>query len=177
MHGQMVVGAPLGHLLRRLPGSVMVDKSGARVPEIKDPARPFRVESRAAAAERVDRWFAENTFHSREFGDLRRLVDLKQRQGVTISLGLPTLNEQTTIGKAIRTFKSALMDRVPLVDEIVVVDSGSSDRAAAIAERAGVTVVQHSEILSRYGAFQGQGEALWKSLVTLKGDLVWWVDT
>src|SRR5207253_153278 len=83
-----------GRLLRRLPGSVMVVKSGAPVTEIKDPDRPFRVESRAAAAERVDRWFAENTFHSREFGDLRRLVDLKQRQGVTISLGLPTLNEQ-----------------------------------------------------------------------------------
>ena len=65
----------------------------------------------------VDRWFAENTFHSREFGDLRRLVDLKQRQGVTISLGLPTLNEQATVGKVIRAFKGALMDRVPLLDE------------------------------------------------------------
>src|SRR2546421_8507876 len=177
MHRPMVLGAPVGRLLRRLPGSVMVVKSGAPATEIKDPDRPFRVESRAAAAERVDRWFAENTFHSREFGDLRRLVDLKQRQGVTISLGLPTLNEQTTIGKVIRTFKSALMERGPLVDEIVVIDSGSSDHTAAIAERAGVTVVQYSEILSRYGVFQGKGEALWKSLFVLKGDLICWVDT
>ena len=177
MHRPMVLGAPVGRLLRRLPGSVMVVKTAAPVSELKDPDRPFRVESRAAAAERVDRWFAENTFHSREFGDLRRLVDLKQRQGVTISLGLPTLNEQATIGKVIRTFKTALMDRVPLVDEIVVIDSGSTDRTAAIAERAGVTVVQHSEILPRYGAFQGKGEALWKSLFTLKGDLICWVDT
>jgi glucosyl-3-phosphoglycerate synthase len=155
----------------------MVVKTAGPVTAFKDPDRPFRVESRAAAAERVDRWFAENTFHSREFGDLRRLVDLKQRQGVTISLGLPTLNEQATIGKVIRTFKSALMERVPLVDEIVVIDSGSTDRTAAIAERAGVTVVQHSEILPRYGSFQGKGEALWKSLFMLKGDLICWVDT
>ena len=177
MHRPMVLGAPVSRLLRRMPGSVMVVKTAGPVSALKDPDRPFRVESRAAAAERVDRWFAENTFHSREFADLRRLVDLKQRQGVTISLGLPTLNEQTTIGKVIRTFKHALMDRVPLVDEIVVIDSGSSDRTAAIAERAGVTVVQHSEILSRYGVFQGKGEALWKSLFVLKGDLICWVDT
>src|SRR5256885_12778846 len=58
------------------------------------------------------------------------------------------------IDKVIRTFKSALMERVPLIDEIVVVDSGSTDRTAAIAERAGVTVVQHSEILPRYCAFK-----------------------
>ncbi len=178
MHRPMVLGAPVTRLLRRLPGSVMVVKTAGPVSAIKDPDRPpFRIESRAAAAERVDRWFAENTFHSREFADLRRLVDLKQRQGVTISLGLPTLNEQRTIGKVVRTFKNALMDRFPLLDEIVVIDSGSTDRTAAIVERVGVTVVQHSEILPRYGAFQGKGEALWKSLYTLKGDLICWVDT
>ena len=177
MHRPMVLGAPVARLLRRMPGGVMVVKAAGPVTAIPDPERPFRIESRAAAAERVDRWFAENTFHSKEFADLRRLVDLKQRQGVTISLGLPTLNEQATIGKVIRTFKHALMDRVPLLDEIVVIDSGSSDRTGAIAERAGVTVVQHGEILARYGAFQGKGEALWKSLYMLKGDLICWVDT
>ena len=177
MHRPMVLGAPVTRLLRRLPGSVMVVKAAGPVTAQRDPDRPFRIESRAAAGERVDRWFAENTFHSREFADLRRLVDLKQRQGLTISLGLPTLNEQMTIGKVVRTFKHALMDRVPLVDEIVVIDSGSSDRTTAIAERAGVSVVQHSDILPRYGVFQGKGEALWKSLFVLKGDLICWVDT
>jgi glucosyl-3-phosphoglycerate synthase len=177
MHRPMVLGAPVSRLLRRLPGTVMVVKAAGPVSALKDPDRPFRVESRAAAAERVDRWFAENTFHSREFADLRRLVDLKQRQGLTISLGLPTLNEQNTIGKVVRTFKHALMERVPLIDEIVVIDSGSSDRTAVIAERAGVKVMQHSEILPRYGVFQGKGEALWKSLFVLNGDLICWVDT
>jgi glucosyl-3-phosphoglycerate synthase len=177
MHRPMVLGAPVNRLLRRLSNSVMVVKAAGPVTALRDPDRPFRIETRAQAAERVDRWFAENTFHSREFADLRRLVDLKQRQGITISLGLPTLNEQNTIGKVIRTFKHALMERMPLVDEIVVVDSGSSDRTATIAERAGVRVVQHSEILSRYGVFPGKGEALWKSLFVLNGDLICWVDT
>ena len=176
MHRPMVLGAPITRLLRRLPGTVMVVKTAG--PVVKpDPERPLRLESRAAAAERVDRWFAENTFHSREFGNLQRLLDLKQRQGVTISLGLPTLNEQTTIGRVVRTFKHALMERVPLIDEIVVIDSGSSDRTARIAERAGVRVIQHADILPRYGAFTGKGEALWKSLYALKGDLICWVDT
>jgi nucleotide-binding universal stress UspA family protein len=84
MHRPMVLGAPVGRLLRRLNGSVMVAKAAGPVASIKDPDRPFRVESRAAAAERVDRWFAENTFHSKEFAELRRLVDLKERQGITI---------------------------------------------------------------------------------------------
>jgi glucosyl-3-phosphoglycerate synthase len=176
MHRPMVLGAPVNRLLRRLPGSVMVVKAAGPA-VLKDLERPFRIESRAAASDLVDRWFAENTFHSREFGDLRRLLELKRRQGVTISLGLPTLNEQTTVGKVIRTFKTALMDRVPLLDEIVVIDSGSSDRTRTIADQAGVTVVQHGEILPRYGAFQGKGEALWKSLYVLKGDLICWVDT
>jgi nucleotide-binding universal stress UspA family protein len=174
MHRPMVLGAPVSRLLRRLTNSVMVVKTAG--PPMKEPDG-FRVESRAAAAERVDRWFAENTFHSREFAALKRLVDLKQRQGLTISLGLPTLNEQTTIGKVVRTFKHALMEKIPLVDEIVVIDSGSSDRTVSIAQRAGVAVVQHSDILPRYGVFQGKGEALWKSLYTLRGDLICWVDT
>ncbi|HYM51144.1 MAG TPA: glucosyl-3-phosphoglycerate synthase [Candidatus Limnocylindrales bacterium] len=176
MHRPMVLGAPASRLLRRLSGTVMVVKTAGPV-QVRDPERPFRLESRAAAGERVDRWFAENTFHSKEFRDLQRLMSLKERQGVTISLGLPTLNEQRTIGKVVRSFKSALMDQVPLLDEIVVIDSGSSDRTIGVARRAGVPVIQHADILARYGAFQGKGEALWKSLFVLKGDLICWVDT
>src|SRR5205807_2911704 len=51
----------------------------------------------------VDRWFAENTFHSSEFSHLPYLVDLKHRQGTSISLALPTLNEEKTVGKIVST--------------------------------------------------------------------------
>ena len=125
----------------------------------------------------VDRWFAENTFHAGEFREVGKLVDLKEKQGLTISLGLPALNEEATIGLVIRRIKTALMDRVPLLDQLVVIDSDSTDRTRKIATDLGVPVVRHSQILPETGSHVGKGEALWKSLHVLDGDLVAWVDT
>ena len=125
----------------------------------------------------VDRWFAENTFHAHEFSDVRKLVALKERQNLTISLGLPALNEERTIGTVIRRVKAALMDRVPLIDQIVVIDSMSSDRTVEIASELGVAVVRHPEVLPEMGSHHGKGEALWKSLHVLDGDIVAWIDT
>jgi nucleotide-binding universal stress UspA family protein len=125
----------------------------------------------------VDKWFAENTFHSHEFEDLQRLVELKQAQGVTISLGLPALNEEKTVGHVIATIKRVLMEYVPLLDEIVLIDSGSVDRTRRIAERLGVPVYIHQEILPQHDAYVGKGEALWKSLYVLRGDIIAWIDT
>ncbi len=125
----------------------------------------------------VDRWFAENSFHSSEFEDPRRLLALKEKQGVTISLGLPALNEEQTVGLVINTIKRALMDEVPLLDEIVLIDSDSTDGTIAIAQGLGIPVYKHSEILAEQGSFRGKGEALWKSLHVLKGDIVAWIDT
>jgi len=125
----------------------------------------------------VDKWFAENTFHSHEFDDLRRLVELKQAQGVTISLGMPALNEEETVGHVIATLKRTLMDCFPLLDEIVLIDSNSVDRTRRIAERLGVPVYIHQEILPQYGTPSGKGEALWKSLYVLRGDIIAWIDT
>lgn len=126
----------------------------------------------------VDKWFAENTFDSREFSDLRRLLEMKQQQGITISVGLPALNEEQTIGPVIAVLKKALMEDVPLIDEIVVIDSNSTDRTREIAESMGVPVHIHQEVLPEAGeARVGKGEALWKSLYVLKGDIVAWIDT
>jgi nucleotide-binding universal stress UspA family protein len=125
----------------------------------------------------VDRWFAENTFHASEFSDVRRLVELKEKQGLTVSLGLPTLNEEQTIGLVIKRVKSALMDRYPLLDQVVVIDSTSTDRTVQIAGELGVPVHRHSDILPELGSFVGKGEALWKSLHVLDGDIVAWIDT
>jgi glucosyl-3-phosphoglycerate synthase len=125
----------------------------------------------------VDKWFAENTYDSREFEDLRELVRLKQRQGLTISLGLPALNEQETVGSIIRTVKQELMDRFALLDEIVLIDSQSSDRTREIASELGIPVCIHQDVLPQHGSLSGKGEALWKSLYILRGDLVAWIDT
>ena len=125
----------------------------------------------------VDRWFAENTFHASEFREVAKLVDLKEKQGLTISLGLPALNEEATIGLVIRRIKTALMDRVPLLDQVVVIDSDSTDRTREIAAELGVPVVRHSQILPETGSYHGKGEALWKSLHVLDGEIVAWIDT
>lgn len=125
----------------------------------------------------VDRWFAENTFHSSEFSQLAYLVDLKQRQGTSISLALPTLNEEKTVGKIVSTIKKQLIDRFPLVDEFIVIDSGSEDCTVDIVTDLGIPVLNHADILPSEGSYRGKGEALWKSLHATSGDILVWVDS
>lgn len=125
----------------------------------------------------VDKWFAENTFHAHEFEDIRKLVAMKERQGLTISLGLPTLNEEKTIANVIKTMRRRFVEQYPLLDEIVVIDSVSQDRTVEIARAMGVPVVSHPDILPDQGSWRGKGEALWKSLCVLRGDLIAWIDT
>lgn len=125
----------------------------------------------------VDKWFAENTYHADEFSNLKELLALKRKQGVTISLALPALNEEETVGNVIQTVKSVLMDEYPILDEIVLMDSNSTDQTREIAKDLGVPVYIHQEILPQYGARRGKGEALWKSLYTTRGDIVVWIDT
>lgn len=133
-------------------------------------------ESRAIPA-RVERWFAEANFHHGEFADLGRLVQLKEKQGVTVSLVLPTLDEEETIGPIVRRAIREMQERYPLLDEILVIDSASTDRTREIALEEGARVVQHPDVLPRYGSYRGKGEALWKSLYETSGDIVVWADT
>jgi glucosyl-3-phosphoglycerate synthase len=140
-------------------------------------AADLAVEESRAVPARVERWFAESNFHHGEYRNLRRLVSLKERQGLTVSLVLPTLNEEATIGEIVRRARNVLVDGVPLVDELLVIDSASTDRTREIAEAEGARVVQHPDILPRYGSYRGKGEALWKSLYATSGDLIVWCDT
>jgi mannitol/fructose-specific phosphotransferase system IIA component (Ntr-type)/glycosyltransferase involved in cell wall biosynthesis len=126
---------------------------------------------------KLDRWLRVRTFHHSAFCDIQKLVALKEEQGVTISLCFPTLNEEETIGKEIRVLKSELMDKFHLLDEIAVVDSGSTDRTRDIAAKEGAAVHLASEHLTELGVWYGKGENLWKSLFLLKGDMIVWVDS
>jgi glucosyl-3-phosphoglycerate synthase len=138
---------------------------------------PDRVDRSRVIGEIVDKWFVQNTFSSTEFADLRRLVEAKERQGLTISVGLPTLNEEATVRRVIRAIRTRLMERFPLVDEIAVIDSDSDDRTREIAREEGVPVHIHSQILPGVGSYVGKGEARWKSLHVLRGDIIVWIDT
>ncbi len=95
---------------------------------------------------RVDRWFAEANFHHSEFGDLGRLTLLKEKQGVTVSLVLPTLNEEETIGPIVRRAVREMQERYPLLDEVLVIDSASTDDTVPSPE-ARARVVRHDEVL------------------------------
>jgi glucosyl-3-phosphoglycerate synthase len=116
------------------------------------------------------------TFHHSAFQDIDRLVSLKQKRGLKISLAFPTLNEERTIGKEILVIRTELIDRYPLLDEIAVIDSSSRDKTRAVAERFGARVITSKKILSKYGTWRGKGENLWKSLYALEGDIIVWVD-
>jgi glucosyl-3-phosphoglycerate synthase len=124
-----------------------------------------------------EQWLTERTFHHSNFWDIKWLVEEKERQALSISLCLPTLNEEKTIGQEIVILKAELHDRYPLADEIAVVDSGSTDKTCEIATSFGADVYIASEHFTQEGNHQGKGENLWKALYLLKGDIIVYVDT
>ena len=160
-------------ILREAQGAVIAVKSGRPLPQV-DYDETAGVQ---AISILVDKWFAENTFHADEFKRLDELIELKRKQGLTISLALPALDEEETIGTVLRVMKKELMKRKPLLDEIVVIDSNSTDRTREIAEKEGIPVYIHQNLLERFGARGGKGEALWKSLLVTRGDIIVWIDT
>lgn len=121
-------------------------------------------------------WIKSNTFHHSSFKDLDRLVVEKRRKKVAISLCFPTLNEEKTIAKEIVIMKSELMIRYPLLDEIVVIDSGSTDRTRKIARSYDVKVYRANKILPHLPKFKGKGENLWKALHVTTGDIIIYID-
>ena len=125
---------------------------------------------------KVDSWLEKNTFHHSEFWDLRQLVEEKERKGLKISLCIPTLNEEKTIGKEIIIFRSELMERYSLVDEFAVIDSGSTDDTREIAAAFGADVYLSADILPETGFKRGKGENLWKAIHQLEGDIICYVD-
>ena len=118
-----------------------------------------------------ERWLAERTYHHCAF-DPAALVAAKA--GTTVSVVLPALNEARTVGAIVRTFR-ALAD-TGLVDELVVIDPGSTDGTDDAARAAGAKVVYEADVLPAHGRVPGKGEAMWKSLAATTGDLVVWVD-
>ncbi|MBT6851642.1 MAG: glycosyltransferase, partial [Opitutae bacterium] len=117
-------------------------------------------------------WLERNTFHHNDFWDLRKLVEEKESKGLTISLCIPTLNEEKTIGKEVLILRSELMERYGLVDEFAVIDSGSNDRTREVAAAYGADVYLAADILPEMGNKRGKGENLWKAIYQLKGDVI-----
>lgn len=161
------------HLFMESPIPVIYACSGRK----SLPQPQADIEGIGAISILVDKWFAENTFSAKEFENLERLHKRKIAQDLSISLALPTLNEEKTVGNVIRTIKQALMEDIPLLDEMILIDSNSTDSTREIARSLGIPVFIHQNILPQYGERHGKGEALWKSLYVTRGDIVVWIDT
>jgi glucosyl-3-phosphoglycerate synthase len=125
---------------------------------------------------KLEDWIKRNTFHHSQFYDQKELLKQKEKTGLTVSLCIPTLNEESTIGKEIVIFRSELMERYPLVDEIAVIDSGSTDKTIEVAAAYGADTYFSGDILPEEGFKRGKGENLWKAIHQLKGDIICYVD-
>jgi glucosyl-3-phosphoglycerate synthase len=123
----------------------------------------------------VHRWLRRRTFTAATWR-AADLAEVKRARGTTVSVVLPALDEEPTVGAIVGAIREALVVDAPLVDEVVVVDSGSADRTAAVAAAAGARVVDTTTVLPAHGRVPGKGEALWKGLHATDGDLVVFVD-
>jgi len=113
-------------------------------------------------------------FHYEQFSNPEDLV--ARKHGQRIAVCIPTLNEAETIGAIVTCIRGSLMDPVGLVDEILVIDSGSRDRTMEIAEAAGARAMLSADIAPEHGSHPGKGENLWKALFATKADILCYID-
>lgn len=125
--------------------------------------------------EEVERWLSARSWSVTDRPP-HRIMAAKRATGQSVSVVLPALNEEATVGEIVGAIRRDLVEHTPLVDEIVVVDSGSTDRTSEVAAAAGARVVHRDEILPRLPAVPGKGEVLWRSLLVTHGDIVCFID-
>lgn len=138
----------------------------AALPEV--PELPETAQLDEAAA-----WFGSHTYRVDQF-DPAALVAAKR--DTRVSILIPARDEAATVGAIITTLRTELIDRLPLVDEIIVIDSHSTDGTAEIAREAGARVVHVDEVVPHVGSRPGKGEAMWKALAVMSGDVGIYLD-
>jgi glucosyl-3-phosphoglycerate synthase len=134
-------------------------------------SEPMRPDARA--------WFRGRTTTAASLADVdvEGLLAAKRRTGSLVSVVLPARDEEATVGLLVADIAERWMRRTPLVDELLVMDSDSTDATAAVARSAGAEVVATTDVLPGQGSRPGKGEALWKSLAVTSGDLVVFLDS
>jgi glucosyl-3-phosphoglycerate synthase len=139
----------------------------------RDPATTVRIdlELRAVMLPASRDWFADRTWQSPEW-TVQELLAVKGAR--TVSVVLPALNEEATVAGVIA---SVLPLVGSVVDDCVVVDSGSTDRTVAIAMQAGARVVPRDAVLSDLPCQPGKGEVLWRALAATDADVLVYLDS
>ncbi|MCW2829903.1 MAG: glucosyl-3-phosphoglycerate synthase [Aeromicrobium sp.] len=118
-------------------------------------------------------WFDSHTFRADQF-DPHALVEAKG--SARVSVLIPAKNETATVGAIVTTLRTELVERLGLVDEIVVMDSHSTDDTSDVARAAGAKVFHVDEVVPHVGSRRGKGEAMWKALAVMTGDIGIYLD-
>jgi glucosyl-3-phosphoglycerate synthase len=121
----------------------------------------------------ADTWFQDATSRAADWPPAG-LVHRKGRQRVSVVI--PARDEEATISGIVAGIRGELVDNLQLVDELVVMDSDSTDRTGELARAAGAQVFAVRDVRPDLGRFPGKGEALWKSLFVTTGDLLVFID-
>lgn len=108
--------------------------------------------------------------------DPRARILTEAKNGRRVSVCIPARNEADTIGAIVSAMRAKLVDAVPLIDEILVLDHASTDDTAAIARHAGARVIDADSILPEFGPATGKGDVLWRSVAACTGDVIVWID-
>jgi glucosyl-3-phosphoglycerate synthase len=124
---------------------------------------------------RARAWFAARTTAATDW-PVEELIIRKTSRPARISVVIPARNEEATIGAIVRRIRADLIDASGLVDELLVIDSDSTDATAQVARRNGAQVWAAAEIRPEFGAYYGKGEAVWKSLFVATGDILVFLD-
>ncbi|MEI8082855.1 MAG: glucosyl-3-phosphoglycerate synthase [Actinomycetes bacterium] len=109
---------------------------------------------------------------------LADLLRAKSERNLRVSVILPAHNEEATVGSIVEAIRDSFVDTPGprLVDELLVLDSGSTDRTAEVAAHSGARVTHRDEVLPRIPTVSGKGEAMWRALAATSSDLVVFVD-
>jgi len=124
--------------------------------------------------DQAESWFRRRTSHWQDW-PLDKLLRWKASQGIRVSVVIPARDEEATVGGVAGAIAGAFLP-CGLVDEVVVMDSDSTDRTAEVATAAGATVHRSRDVAAGLGAYPGKGEAVWKSLLVTTGDILVFVD-